>query len=94
MRDLGYLLHLFFIRHRAFTILHFELFFLKTTIPIVGVFGVKHLYRKRNINCEIYGTNISEAPYAEPNMQNKNTKFLKIFFYTPIHVGIKLNTWS
>ena len=61
---------------RPLTIYIFN-FFLKTTWPIVTIFGLKHIQDKRNINCEIYDLSSPGASWAGPNMEKKNHKIFK-----------------
>lgn len=58
-------------------------FYILTSRPVVTVFGVKHLYGKNNLHCEIHAFITTGASNAEPNMQKRPNK---IFFSTPTHL--------
>lgn len=58
-------------------------FYILTSRPVVTVFGVKHLYGKNNLHCEIHGFTTAWASNAEPNMQKRPNK---IFFSTHTHL--------
>lgn len=62
-----------------FPILHFNIF-LKSTRPIDTSFGVKHIYGKSNLNCDIYDLTIPE-PYGQGQSSKKDT-FSKIYSHT------------
>lgn len=48
-----------------------ELIF-QTTIPMVIIISVKHLYKSDNLNCEIHGFYHPWVPQVGPNMRKKN----------------------
>lgn len=66
---------------REFNILSF----LKTRMPVVTIYCVKHLYGKRILICKINGSTMHPRVKGRPNFKKNTTNFWKIFCSSPTH---------
>lgn len=64
-----------FVLRRASTVnIFYSFIVLKTSMPVVTIFRMRHLYGKMYLNCEIYGSTCTTSGVSEAgqNMQKAN----------------------